>query len=300
MTSKKISVRAATYSLYEWLINTHIIPYFNNTPLKEISRSTVQKLINEKSLQLSPINVKKIASIIQNVFEIAIADNLLENNPAKTIIKPKIERNQDINVWTKEEFTHFLDVAKCSRFHIVFLIALTTGMRQGEILGLRWRDVNLDKGLITIVQSLDHSGKKFNATKTKSSIRSIHIVPELVSALIQHKQLLDDEQKKYKSLYQINDLVIPSSHGTPMNPRNINRVFDNLIIKAKLKKIRFHDLRHTHATFSLSIGQNVKIVSERLGHTTTRMTLDTYSHLLPSMQKDSVDQLSNAFFNKND
>jgi integrase len=179
-----------------------------------------------------------------------------------------------------------------SRYSIVFLLAIYTGMRQGELLGLRWSDIDFEKRTIHIQQTLSHDGKELRPhAKTKSSIRSVAISQETISALKKHRNLIKQEKMFLGSEYRDHDLVICTSLGTPVNPRHINKVWDHFLKKIDVPKITFHDLRHTHASLLLKQGTHPKIVSERLGHSSIQMTLDTYSHLLPNMQETAAQGL---------
>ncbi len=164
-------------------------------------------------------------------------------------------------------------------------MALVTGMRQGELLGLRWKDVDLEKGHLTISQTLSHDGK------TKSSLRKILLPASTVAKLKKHRAVVLKEKLSQGEEYQDNDLVMCTPSGTPINPANVRRSLNVLIKKAAVPKIRFHDLRHTHATLLLAKGVNVKVISERLGHSNIKITLDTYSHVLPTMQEDAVNKI---------
>ena len=173
-------------------------------------------------------------------------------------------------------------------------------MRQGEILGLRWKDVNILSSTLHITQTLSHDGKEFNSeTKTKAGNRVIAIDSATLRELIIHQKRIESEKREAGKLYQDLDLVACSNIGTQTIPRNLVRAFDNNIIKAKVKKIRFHEMRHTHATLLLKQNVNPKIVSERLGHADVKITMNTYSHLLPNMQKEVAVSFGQMFFASN-
>ena len=148
---------------------------------------------------------------------------------------------------------------------MAFYIAITTGMRQGEILGLRWQDLNLKNQSLCIKQTLKHDGKGFLVGgKTKASRRIVDLTSETIGLLKKHKAMVAKEKLSAGADYQDNNLIICTEHGTPLNPANLRRTFNRLITKAEVTKITFHALRHTHATWLLSMGVNVKVISERL------------------------------------
>ncbi|SDH00718.1 Phage integrase family protein [Aneurinibacillus thermoaerophilus] len=222
--------------------------------------------------------VRFVHSVCASSLTSAVKQQFLATNPAHTVEKPK-QKAKQFNVWSEEETIRFLAVAKQSRYYIVFLLAIYTGMRQGEILGLRVRDVDIQRRTISINRIMLNNGKGFKeGTKTSGSSRTVvfpsSIVPDLQKAI---------EGK------QPDDTLVMTSICTTLKPNNITRRFRNLIEVAKVPKIRFHDLRHTHATIMLKQGVHPKIVAERLGHSRTQLTLDTYSHVLPSMQAEAAD-----------
>jgi integrase len=187
-----------------------------------------------------------------------------------------------------------------NRYYIDLLLALMTGMRQGEILGLRWRDVGLNRKMISVRQSLSHDGKDFGPPKTQCSIRSIRIDDSTIEMFKQHRKLITKDKWHAKELYVDNDLVVCTIIGTPYMPRILDKLWNKLRDKAKMRKITFHDLRHTHASLLLKNNVHPKVVSERLGHSSIQITLDLYSHLFPNMQIDAVDGIGKMIFQHKD
>lgn len=194
-------------------------------------------------------------------------------------------------------------------YYLLYYTAIFTGMRQGELLALRWQDVDFDRSQISITQQIsrDANGKMhFYKPKTDSSQRQVAIDEHLRFLLIGHQDYLDRRKKRFGSEWEDNEYVFPSGTGTVINPRNVLRTMKRLITKVnedaeKNKKkpipvISFHDLRHTHATLMLESGVHPKVVQERLGHSTISTTLDTYSHAVPNLQSDAVDQFATAFY----
>lgn len=170
-------------------------------------------------------------------------------------------------------------------------------MRQGEILGLRWKDVDLDNGIISITQTLSHDGKELQVgAKTESGNRTVAIDTETLRELRRlAKRCAAEKLEAGPGLYSDIGLVICTSVGTPLTPRNLMRSFYRLIENAEVKKIRFHDLRHTHATMLLKANVNPKIVAERMGWSDTKM-IGRYQHVLPNMQKETADIFGKMFF----
>lgn len=286
----------------------HVIPELGNLTLAKLTTARLQKFVNDLTTEkgLSPATVKKIFDPLKLALDRAVTQELIAKNPATPVVKPKIGKTE-MEVWTKDEVNRFLEFAKKDRQFILFHLALTTGMRQGELLGLRWKDIDFDKGLLRVVQTLKRTGDLQAGGKTKAATRTITLMKETIAFLKKHRAMIASEKLVSKD-YQDNDLVICTTKGTPVLPRNTNRIFYRLVEQyneqaenitkmakvevPKLAKIRFHDMRHTHATLLLLAEVNPKIVAERLGHSKVSVTLDTYSHVLPNMQHRVVDKLS--------
>ncbi|MFP3122610.1 tyrosine-type recombinase/integrase [Ectobacillus funiculus] len=297
LEDKMTKVKKQTLNTYRWIVEQHIIPTIGYVELTKLNPMMIQGLYNKltKEQTLSDENIQKVHTLINDSLKKAERWGLIARNPAALVDRPKAVK-KEITVWNVEEVRRFLKCAKKGgRYYIAFLLALTTGMRQGEILGLRWKDVDFESGCVRITQTLSSDGKELLPyTKTKSGSRTIDLPEETIIALKEHWLFIrrEKEAKVYKDL----DLVVCTELGTPTHKSNIRRVFKAIIKKADVPKIRFHDMRHTHATLLLLQGVNPKIVSERLGHADVRITLDTYSHLLPSMQKETALKFGKLLF----
>lgn len=290
-------------------INYHIIPELGNYKLTEITNLVLQdfynSLINEK--KLSPASAKKIMEILNGCFKYAKKNKLIYTLPTD-IEKIKLEKPR-IDYWTKEEVNYFLNEIKGSYLHMPVFIAVLTGLRVAELCALKWSDINLKKGYITVNNQViqDKSSKKLLLTsilKTSTSYRSITIPNILIDQLI----ALKDKEKPLK-----NDFVIKDRKGAMCNPRNVSMEFTKKVSKYKksieevqeinkenknymqLKQITFHGLRHTHATLLISAGENIKVVSERLGHTNVVITLNTYAHIMELNRKNTAELLNTIF-----
>lgn len=311
-----IDVTAMTYEKYleEWFeerrnhlqkttFDIHFIYYQNvikpmlgHFKIQQITPLHIQKFVNNlvSEAKYSEHTVHLIYRIVSASLKKAKVMKIIKDNPASGITLPKIKR-KEMNIWSLEQVNHFISAAKSikrlTRCYIGFLIALLTGMRQGEILGLRWKDVDMDNQTIYIRQTLTQEAELKAGAKNNSSIRSIHITDKLVSELKAHRKLVLEEKLLLGHNYNDFDLIICTRSGKPIIPRNFRKEFYNLTKKIDLPKIRFHDLRHTHATILIQQNVNVKLISERLGHAEIGTTLDTYSHVLPNMQKTVSDQL---------
>lgn len=189
-----------------------------------------------------------------------------------------------------------LKAAEGKDLHLPILLAVTTGMRRGEILGVRWQDLDLDAATLSVRQSLEQTKGRLapKQPKTQKGRRVVALLPMTVEALRRHRV----EQAKYKLFfgpdYRDHDLVCARTDGSPWPPDSFTSSFSDFVRKAKLQVVRFHDLRHTHATQLLRQGIHPKVVSERLGHSTVGITLDVYSHVLPDMQEEAARRLDAA------
>jgi integrase len=189
---------------------------------------------------------------------------------------------------SEDEARAFLETAKVSGdpFEALYVLAITTGLRRGELLGLRWDDVDLERGTLRVGRALVRGGGRHTVgeTKTRRGRRQVNLTPRTVSALTAHRKRQLEERMRLSGLYEDHGLIFATGVGTPVNPEKLmKRSFKPLLKRAGLPEIRFHDLRHTCATLLLGRGVHPKIVQELLGHATIAMTLDTYSHYLPSM-----------------
>jgi len=298
LDDKKIQIKESTFYTYSWLIDRYIVPHLGDIEISKIKPIDIQKFLNEliNNNLISRENVQKTHSLINNSLKKAMKWDLIKQNPATLVDRPKSFKNE-LKVWSIEEVKLFLEVSKSSRYYIAFLLAITTGMRQGEILGLRWKDIDFLNNTLSVRQTLNHKGTKITpGAKTKSGIRNISLPIETINALKTHKILIESEQVNSGILYQDNNLVVCTNIGTPCIPRNLMRTFYNHIEYANVTRIRFHDIRHTHATILLKQGINPKVVAERLGHSNIRITLDTYSHVLPTMQSETANKINELLF----
>lgn len=285
-----------TFEIHSIYYQNVIKPKLGHFKIQQMTPLHIQKFINELVNQnsYSEHTIHLIYRIISASLKKAKIIKLLKDNPASGITLPKI-RKKEMNVWSLEQVNYFINESKktqrLTRCYIGFLIALLTGMRQGEIMGLRWKDIDMESQIIYIRQTLSQDAKIKYGAKNDSSIRSIHVSTKLISELNLHRKRVLAEKLLLGQDYNDFDLVICTQSGKPMIPRNFRKEFYNLTEKIDLPKIRFHDLRHTHATMLIQQNVNVKLISERLGHAEIGTTLNTYSHVLPNMQKTVSDEL---------
>ncbi|MEK3720049.1 site-specific integrase [Paenibacillus sp. FSL H8-0034] len=298
LDSKALKLRPVTLGTYKQNILNHIKPYFQNQEMSKITTQMIEKFYAHlfQTKGLSERTIQDIHKIVKSSFQTAVKRKHLSYSPAAEAEAPKVPR-KEMSVWNLDESVRFLKLCETYELHLAFLLALTTGMRQSEILALRWKDVDLEQGVLYVRQTLSHDGKQiYQDTKTKSSMRNITLIDRTLGDLKEQKKKYEKKRSSAGAFFQDNDLVICTKIGTPVNPRNLLRTFYDLMKKADVPKIRFHDLRHTVATLMLSSNINPKIVKEILGHSDIRVTLDTYSHVLPSVHKEISIQYGNMLF----
>jgi integrase len=201
-----------------------------------------------------------------------------------------------MQTWTAEELRAFLASAEEHPLFALFRLAASTGMRRGECLGIRWKDVKLDASRLSVRQQLSRQGDKigFGPVKTKAGRRSISLDPVTVAAIRGHRQTQAAERLAFGPGYRDLDLLFAHPDGSPQNPDVISQTFERLIKRAGLRPIRFHDLRHTHATLALHASIHPKVVQERLGHSSITVTLDLYSHAIPALQEDAASRIADV------
>ena len=291
------TVRQSTYERYGFAIGPHIKPALGRIKLKDLTPAQVRWFYRERlDSGLAPATIHKLHVVLHKALNAAVADGLIPRNAATGVKLPRITR-EEINPLDPDEARRFIEAACGDRLEALYILALNTGMRQGELLALKWDDVDLERGVLRVRRTLTREDKAFvlGESKTKKSRRTIRLTTSALEALRAHLSRQFEEIERMGSLYQPGGLVFATTTGTIINPSNLrNRSFKPLLKRAGLRPIRFHDLRHTCAALLLSKDVNPKVVSEMLGHASVSITLDIYSHLLPDMQEKAVKALEEA------
>lgn len=284
-----------THRRYSELLTLHVLPDLGALPLTRITPQQVQALYAHKRMQLSSTTVRKIHMVLHALLASAVRLDLVTRNITELVDKPR-NAPAEIHPLTREETLVFLAAASGHRLEALFVLAVTTGMRQGELLGLHWRDVDLTDGSLQVrlVQQRVNGETIYKKPKTPRSRRRIALTPTAVEALRRHRSRQHTERLRLGDAWaegqrdEHRDLVFTNPVGQPNSADNVFDEFQRLLKQAGLRAVRFHDLRHTAATLLLGARVNPKIVSEMLGHATVAITLDTYSHVLPDMQQDAA------------
>lgn len=296
----KQKLRERTFDNYESLLRCHVRYKIGANRLCDIQAIEIQKLYNEmKKVKFSPKTIRHVHNVLSSALKQAVRWKMLVQNPCDLCELPRQEKSE-MMYFTPQETIKFLEVAKDDKLFLVFFVALETGMRPEEYLALQWRDVDFENKTVVVRRALvarKGGGFIFTEPKTARSRRTIPLSNSVISALKFHRRTQLEGRLKHGSEYQNYDLIFASERGTPIMHRNLlRRHFKPILEKAKLPDIRLYDLRHTTATLLLSTGENPKVVSERLGHASIVLTLDTYSHVLPNMQKEATGKLERMLY----
>jgi integrase len=298
--------RPRTYERYEAITRLHINPILGKVKLQELLPRHI-KLLQTQNLKagLSNTTVGAIHEMLHKALDDAWKLELVKRNVCDMISPPR-RQHKEYQPLNAAQSRKLLEAAKDHPQETLFILALTTGMRRGELLGLKWQDIDFDNRVLHVKRALSRLPTKMGKEKgdlyieadlkTKSSKRSIALTGFAISALTQHKSRQDEMKRRAGKLWQDHDYVFSKPDGKHLNPgHDVLVQLKILLKKAGLPEVRFHDLRHSVATFLLSMGVHPKIVQDILGHSEISMTLDTYSHVSPTMQREAMEKL-NAMF----
>lgn len=292
-TARQRLTQNTIYS-YGQLIKTYIRPSLGKVRIRDLNPSAIQHFYNQKvAAGVGLRTVQKAHTVIHASLNAAMRLGLIGRNPDDATQPPK-PVHKEMRFLNQNEVRKLLQTAKgmSDRNYALYFTAIATGMRQGELLGLKWENVDLDKGVLNVRFSLARlpgGSLKLQKPKTKSSVRSVKLGKETLSVLREQHERLVGEREKGNGIWQDTGHVFPSSIGTPIDPTNLNRQFNQLLKASGLPKVRFHDLRHTAASLMLNNGVDVLVASRRLGHAKPSITLDVYGHLIPSIQADAAE-----------
>ncbi|MDN4607962.1 site-specific integrase [Sporosarcina highlanderae] len=301
----KNRIRNTTAVSRRYLIEKHILQNNSlcNKAISEISTADLDAYYNEKlALGYSGSYVRQIHQIINRAFDQAVRWKKLSENPAVDTDPPSI-RKKELPIWSIAHIQTFLAACRKEPHYVTFLLAIYTGMRKGEILGLRWDDVDMKNGKIQVNKSLSYipeEGYQLGSLKTPKSKRLIPIPEFVINELITHKGNQNNWKRLVGESFVDQDLVICTAEGSAVDPRNLSRVMNRIVRSVNVPKIRFHDLRHTHASILVSKGVDVVRISARMGHANPKITLEYYAHLLPNENDDVADIFHNAIQDSSD
>jgi integrase len=305
LETHKANVEPTTHDWYALVCRKHIAPHLGRMQLQKLTPLAIQQFyvsklqegrLDGKGKALSPNTVRHIHRVLHKALNAAVKLQLIPRNPCDAVEPPKAVK-KEARYWTPEEAAQFLEAIQEDRLYALFYVALGTGLRRGELLGLRWQDVDLNEGRLTVRQEIvrKSKGTLVKAPKTEKSRATISLSRGVVEVLKKHKARQAQERLLMGDQYHDSGLVFTTFEGKPLDPSYISGdYFGKLIEKAKVRKINFHALRHTHATILASQGVPLKVVSERLRHSSVAITGDIYSHVFAQMDREAADSFDAA------
>ncbi|QBF44964.1 tyrosine-type recombinase/integrase [Janibacter limosus] len=291
-------LKPATVSNYRWVLDRHVLPNIGRQRLVALSPQHVRTLllaVSESGVSARTVQLSR--AVLRSMLADAERDQLIHRNVAALVKGPRVER-QEVVPWTADEAGQFLTSLEGHRLRPLFAVGVALGLRKGELLALRWQDVDLDVGALRVRATVQRLGKGVGlvtgSPKTARSRRTLPLPQVLVDALREHRTAQALEREEATSWHDAG-LVFTTSKGTMIEPRNLNRFLDEAIARAGLRRIRFHDLRHTCASLLLAQGVSPRVVMEVLGHSQMSMTTDLYGHVMPSSLRSAADALDGVF-----
>ncbi|MBX4911260.1 MULTISPECIES: site-specific integrase [Rhizobium] len=314
LAHEKANVSPKTHQRYEELLLKNVAPVIGSVIMNKLTparidgcwttllesgrrpkkrRAATSPTVEEKK-GLSPRTVHHCRRVMLSAFEQAVKWDLLKKNPVALTKPPKVEK-KPMEAFNASQTGVMLDELRKSRVFMAALLAALCGLRRGEIVALRWRDVDFANGTVAIRESAEQVGTLVRYKETKSGkSRSVALSSTVLEELKRHRLSQAEEQLKIGIRPDENSFIIAQIEGSPLKPVSLTHEWTRLLAKTSLPRIRFHDLRHSHATQLLAAGVHPKIASERLGHSTIGITLDLYSHVMPGMQANAAEQVDAA------
>ena len=298
----KQSLRPSTHAAYETHIRRYLAPRLGGLPLEQLRPVHIERMYrdlasDEHGRALSVSTLHRVHATLMSALNTAVKRGLIDRNPAATVELPRRTRTQQ-QVWSPEEVREFLKVSSEHRLHLLYLLLALAGLRRGEVLALRWEDVDLNAGTIRIERAAVRVGKDtvIGPPKSASGVRTLAVDDETTRKLSWHAarqrlEVLQETGVKFQP-----DLVFTNPDGSILSPIWVSREFDRLVTRAGLRRIRLHDLRHTSASLGLQAGETLVEVSRRLGHSSITITADTYSHISPLVARESAERLAASVY----
>lgn len=298
------NVKPSTVSSYEATIRNHLKPGIGAIRLDALTTHDIQAFYNslqsstENRKALSAKTIKNIHGILHHALQQALLNNYIRSNPANACVLPKAARKK-VKPMNENQIADFIKAIRGHRYEVMFLVALFTGIREGEVCGLQWECVNFDDGTILIDKQLQSlrgkvrgDSEKYTLVPTKNGReRTITAAPFIMDLLRKTKQTQEKNRQEFADIFEENGLVFTDETGKRITPQALYRAFKMVVTELGMPDVRFHDLRHSYAVVSLKSGDDVKTVQENLGHATSAFTLDIYGHVTEKMKKDSANRM---------
>jgi len=286
-------VRPSTFRRYKDITEQHIAPSLGRIPLERLTPADVRQLLNAKlGAGLAPRTVHHVRSVLRTALHQAERDGLIQRNAAALVESPRVE-GKEMQSFTPEQARAFQQGIKADPEQALYLVALDSGLRQGEVLGLRWQDVDLDQGAFSLAHALQRVEGRLVLVelKTRKSKRTVKLGVVAAKALRDHRAWQVREQLRLGPLWIDHGLVFTGDHGLPLDGTALTKRFQALLARVGLPRMRFHDLRHSSATLLMSQHVPARVVMERLGHSTINLTLNTYSHVIQALNQEAADAM---------
>lgn len=299
------NLRLSTLRQYTCLVSAHLIPALGTVALQKLSPAHLTAMYTEKRTSgrcdgkggLAPRSVRHLHVVMHEALDFAVKHQMVIRNVCDVVDAPRFAR-KEMKTWTPDEIRRFLTTAEGDTYSPIWLLYVTTGLRRGEALGLRWRDIDLAAGRLNVVQSVVDVGGHvtIQEPKTSAARRNVRLSPACLATLKDHRTRQLERRLQAGPAWTDHDLVFTTGEGSPIQPRVLARAFDVLQAKAKVQRIRLHDLRHTHATLLFNDGKNIKMISQRLGHSDVGITLSVYAHLATDAQDEAAGSIDTLIF----
>jgi len=275
--------KKSSYLKISSIIETHLIPRFGKRKIDKIRNRDITSLQDDLLNEFAISHVKKIHQVLSSIFNFAIKQEYTSDNPARTVGNIDIEEERHINYWTLEEFKQFMSHVDDELYYALFMTLYYSGLRKGELLALTWKDIDFDNNIINVDKTVYN--RIVTTPKTSSSIRTIEM-PKFVMNLLAELKLKRKPKIEYVVFGEFYDHISTST---------LDRKYDEYVKASEVKRIRLHDFRHSHASYLINKGTIPSLVAKRLGHKDVATTLNTYSHLYPSTEKEIVSQMEDDF-----
>jgi integrase len=303
LASAKPGLRASTYTSYEGTARLHIKPVIGRLSLEKLSVDDVAGLIARKQAdtRLSPRSAQYVLQVLRIALNKAVRWGLVARNVATLVDAPRVP-HKDVRVLSPDDTKRLLEAARDDALEGLVVVAVSTGVRLGEALGLQWPDVDLDRRQLRITKALQRvvgHGQVLTETKTRRSRRSIVLPVATTEALRRHRSRQSEQRRAAGSEWREGRFVFTSSTGLPLDQRNVLRTFRRILRRARLPKMRFHDLRHSCASLLFAEHIPARVVMETLGHSRISVTMDTYTHAMPALMNDAADAIDRSLGSDN-
>jgi integrase len=298
---RKSQVRSSTWESYRDSLEGRVLPHLGDVPLRDLTPKMIadlyQQLLTEPGrdshrAKLSKRTVAYTARVLRSALADAVKQGAIPRNPADAVDPPKPDQ-REMRYWTPEQARAFLESVTGDRMEAAWRLLLATGLRRGEALGLKWSDIDLDAGKLSVRRTLVAVGYRveWSTPKTRRSNRTVDLDSGSVAALRRHRARQLEERMAWGEAWQDGNLVFTREDGSPAHPQSLSAAFEGAVKASGLPMIRLHDLRHSSAVMALAAGIPTKVVSERLGHSSTAITTDIYQHVTETMQRDAADRI---------